>query len=120
MDHINNTIYDGTTLGDLFKEIHINSKSKNRQIEALILQLQPLIKNINDATIIVPLIKEYLDVSVKNDEQLVKLAGIAQRLFASIKKTTNSNNEDEQVSIGLTSEELAAINKEIEELKKSS
>jgi chromosome segregation ATPase len=52
----------------------------------LIAQLQPLIKNASDATIIVPLIKEYLDVAVKNDDHLVKLTAIVQR-YISTKQT---------------------------------
>jgi hypothetical protein len=31
---------------------------------------------------VVPLIKEYLDVSVKNDDSLIKMAGIVQRAMA--------------------------------------
>ena len=62
------------------KEIYkFRNKNKEEQITELIMQLQPMIKNFGDATIIVPLIKEYLDVAVKNDEQLIKLASIVQR-----------------------------------------
>ena len=66
-------LFKGTTFSDLMKDIYHNSKKKDRQINTLIQELQPLIKNIGDATVIVPLIKEYLDVSVKNDEHLVRL-----------------------------------------------
>ena len=52
----------------------------------MIAQLQPLIRNASDATVIVPLIKEYLDVAVKNDDHLVKLTAIVQR-FISTKQT---------------------------------
>ena len=76
-------LFKGTTFSDLMKDIYHNSKKKDRQINTLIQELQPLIKNISDATIIVPLIKEYLDVSVKNDEALVKLAAVVQRLVGS-------------------------------------
>ena len=61
-------------------------KKKDRQINQLIAQLQPLIRNASDATVIVPLIKEYLDVAVKNDDHLVKLTAIVQR-FISTKQT---------------------------------
>lgn len=59
----------------------------------MIKKLEPLIKNLGDATIVVPLIKEYLDVSVKNDEQLVKIATIVQRLVSSQAKTGGSDHE---------------------------
>ena len=55
-------LFKGTTFSDLMKDIYHNSKKKDRQINTLIQELQPLIKNIGDATVIVPLIKEYLDV----------------------------------------------------------
>jgi len=90
-------LFKGTSFSDLMKDIYHNSKKKDRQINTLIHELQPLIKNIGDATIIVPLIKEYLDVSVKNDEALVKLAAIVQRLVGS---ATSSNDE-----FGMTDEE---------------
>ena len=67
-------------------DVYHNSKKKDRQINQLIAQLQPLIKNASDATIIVPLIKEYLDVAVKNDDHLVKLTAIVQR-YISTKQT---------------------------------
>jgi len=75
-------IFEGKSFSDLLKEIHTNSKKKDKQINTLIAQLRPLVKNITDATILVPLIKDYLDVGIKNDDQLVKMAGIIQRAMA--------------------------------------
>ena len=40
-----------------------------------------------------PLIKEYLDVGVKNDEQLVKIATIVQRLVSSQARTGSADHE---------------------------
>ena len=77
---ITSELFKGKSFSDILKDIHDNSKKKDRQINLLIAELKPLIKNIGDATIIVPLIKEYLDISVRNDEHLVKLAAVAQRL----------------------------------------
>jgi t-SNARE complex subunit (syntaxin) len=79
-------LFKGTTFADLMSDVYHNSKKKDRQINQLIAQLQPLIKNASDATIIVPLIKEYLDVAVKNDDHLVKLTAIVQR-YISTKQT---------------------------------
>ena len=79
-------LFKGTTFADLMSDVYHNSKKKDRQINQLISQLQPLIKNASDATIIVPLIKEYLDVAVKNDDHLVKLTAIVQR-YISTKQT---------------------------------
>ena len=86
-------IFEGKTLSSLFKDIHDNSVEKKDQIELLIKKLEPLIKNVGDATIVVPLIKEYLDVGVKNDEQLVKIATIVQRLVSSQARTGSADHE---------------------------
>ena len=79
-------IFGNKKFSDILKDIYENQKKKDRQINQLIAQLQPLIKNASDATIIVPLIKEYLDVAVKNDDHLVKLTAIVQR-YISTKQT---------------------------------
>ena len=75
-------IFKGKKFSDLMKDIYSNSSKKDRQINMLIGELRPLIKNIGDATVIVPLIKEYIEVGVKNDEHLVKLAAVVQRLVS--------------------------------------
>ena len=82
----NDELFKGTSFADLMSDVYHNYKKKDRQINKLIAQLQPLIKNASDATIIVPLIKEYLDVAVKNDDHLVKLTAIVQR-YISTKQT---------------------------------
>jgi hypothetical protein len=84
----NDEIFKGTSFADLMHDVYHNSKKKDRQINQLISQLQPLIKNASDATIIVPLIKEYLDVAVKNDDHLVKLTAIVQRYISTSQTIT--------------------------------
>jgi hypothetical protein len=73
-------IFNGKTLSDLFGEIHDNSTQTRAQVKGLIGELKPLIENIGDATLIVPMIKEYMEIGVKNDEALIKLATIIQRI----------------------------------------
>ena len=75
-------IFKGKTLSDLFGEIYDNSKETKGQVKGLIGELKPLIENIGDATLIVPMIKEYMEIGVKNDDALIKLATIVQRLEA--------------------------------------
>ena len=92
-------LFKGITFSDLMSDVYHNSKKKDRQINQLISQLQPLIKTTSDATIVVPLIKEYLDIAVKNDDHLVKLTAIVQR-FISTKQTITGEgsllSEDEK------------------------
>ena len=76
-------IFKGKTLSDLFGEIYDNSKETKGQVKSLISELKPLIQDIGDATLVVPLLKEYLEISVKNDEQLIKMATIIQRAVQS-------------------------------------
>lgn len=85
-------LFKGKNLSNLFEEIYSNSVSKREQIKELIASLSPLIEGIGDATILVPLIKDYLDIGVKNDEQLVKLAQIVQRV-SSDKKASSGDSE---------------------------
>jgi hypothetical protein len=88
----NDEIFKGTSFADLMHDVYHNSKKKDRQINQLISQLQPLIKNASDATIIVPLIKEYLDVAVKNDDHLVKLTAIVQRYISTTQTISGADS----------------------------
>lgn len=75
-------IFKGKSLSDLFEEIYNNSKETKAQVKGLIGELKPLIENIGDATLLVPMIKEYMEIGVKNDEHLIKLATVIQRIEA--------------------------------------
>jgi len=106
-------IFSNKKFSDLLKDIYDNSKKKDRQINLLISELKPLIKNTNDASMVVPMIKEYLEVGVKNDEHLVKLAAIVQRIVSN-----SSNNSDESGFI--TEEEKEQLLKQLSELEQTS
>ena len=108
---IKEELFKGVSFSDLMSNVYHNSKKKDRQINQLISQLQPLIKNASDATIIVPLIKEYMEISVKNDDQLIKMAAIVQRL-----STGNANTGDGGL---LTEEEMAQLQEITEEIAKT-
>lgn len=103
-------IFDGKTASDVFKEIYTNSKKKDKSINQLIAELKPLIQNIGDAPVVVPLIKEYLEVSVKNDEHLIKMMAVIQRM-------NNSSTSGGSDSL-LTDEELKQLQQIAEEVAK--
>ena len=103
-------IFGSKKFSDLLKDIYENQKKKDRQINLLIADLKPLITNIGDAALLVPVIKDYMEVSVKNDEHLVKLAAVIQRM---VSKTT------EEGSSFLTDEEKDALLKEIKTIGES-
>jgi hypothetical protein len=83
-------IFKKKKFSDILEEIYDNQKKKESQISALIGELKPLINDIGDATLVVPLIKEYMEIGVKNDEQLIKMATIVQRALQ-VQAQNNSN-----------------------------
>lgn len=88
-------IFGGTSLSDLFKQIHKNNKDTDKQILDLINIMKPLATaNQGAAVQLMPTVKDLIDVNVKNHDQLIKMAGIAQR---SINSTSNNElfNPDE-------------------------
>jgi len=105
MNNLESNIFGKKKFSDLLKEIYDNQKKKEVQISALIGELKPLITDIGDATLIVPLIKEYMELGIKNDEQLVKMATIIQRAVAS--------NKSEDESFGMTEDEKAQLLSEV-------
>lgn len=86
---LDKVIFDDKTLSDLFKEIYTNSRKKDKQINGMVGELKELIEGIDDATLVVPMIKDYLEIAVKNDEHLIKMAQIVQRL-----ENGNRSSED--------------------------
>ena len=85
------TLFGSTSLSDIFKQIHRNNKDTDKQINELIDALKPLASsNAGSAVMLMPTVKDLIDVNVKNNEQLIKMAGIAQRAATA----TSSNNPD--------------------------
>ncbi len=109
---IKDELFKGKTFSDLMSDVYHNSRKKDRQINQLISQLQPLIRSASDATIIVPLIKEYLDVAVKNDDHLVKLTAITQRYIST---TQTISGESSLLSDDEKKELLEMASKDFEE-----
>jgi len=107
MSGLNSVVFGKKKFSDILSEIYNNQKKKEDQISGLISELKPLVQDIGDATLIVPLIKEYLEIGVKNDEQLIKMATIVQRVI------NNSNNED---SMGITDSEKEELLAELDKL----
>lgn len=103
-------IYEGQTFDKLLKQIHENSNEKSVQIAQLIKKLTEFIKSPDDAAMLVPLVAEYLEVGVKNDDQLIKLASIIQRF---IKGNVTGNDSDS--SFGLSDAERAEILANVQE-----
>ena len=109
MGNLDSNVFGKKKFSDILKEIYDNQKKKETQISTLIGELKPLINDLGDATLVVPLIKEYMELGIKNDEQLVKMATIVQRTLAS--------NKSEEEGFGMTEEEKKQLLNEIEKFK---
>jgi cell division FtsZ-interacting protein ZapD len=104
------TVFGSTSLSDLFKQIHKNNKDIDKQIGEFIDTLKPMASsNAGSATMLMPTVKDLIDVNVKNNEQLIKMAAIAQRAAT---VSNNSNNELIDMS---EIEALLAEQKEVQE-----
>ena len=79
-------IFEGKSLSDLFKDIYENTKTNKEQLEVLMKEVVGFIKDGDTAVQIIPMLKEYLEINVKNDDQLVKVAAIVQRIIAAENK----------------------------------
>tara|TARA_R110000796_G_scaffold153092_1_gene269492 strand:- start:5752 stop:6096 length:345 start_codon:yes stop_codon:yes gene_type:complete len=108
MSQLDSIIFGKKTFSDILEEIYKNQKRREGQVTALISELKPLVNEIGDATLIVPLIKEYMEIGVKNDEQLIKMATIIQRAV---------QNTSEDGTLGITEEEKDALMAEMEKLQ---
>ena len=111
MGQLDSIVFGNKKFSDILHEIYDNQTTKKQQITSLISELKPLIQEIGDATLIVPLIKEYLEISVKNDEQLIKMATIIQRVV---------NNTNDDGGLGITEEEKAELLAEMDKLERIS
>jgi len=104
------TVFGSTSLSDLFKQIHKNNKDIDKQIGEFIDTLKPMASsNAGSAVMLMPTVKDLIDVNVKNNEQLIKMAAIAQRAAT---VSNNSNNELINMS---EIEALLAEQKEVQE-----
>ena len=73
-------VFEGMSLSDLFKKIHKNHKDIDNQIGEFIETMKPMAtSNAGSAVMLMPTVKDLIDVNVKNNEQLIKMATIAQR-----------------------------------------
>lgn len=91
---LNFEIYEGKTYSDLIKDVVKNHKNKQTQIKTLINQLTEMVSEPGDAVVVVPLIKGYLDSDIKNDEALIKVAQITQKIIAPTGGDSGFNEKD--------------------------
>jgi hypothetical protein len=110
MDFNEMNLYGKTNLSSVLKEIHKNAQDKEQELKTLISELKPYINSAGDAVILVPLITKYMEASIKNDDNLIKMVGIVQRAY-------NSSNKANSDDMQLTDDEKEQLLKSVQELK---
>ena len=121
-------IFKDKTFEDLTRDIYENQKLKKTQIDLLIQELHSFIQTADDALVIAPIIKEYFDVSIKNDEHLVKLAAVIQRHLSKISSgeagsefgLSDSEKEELMSTLHSTVNDLQIENDRIQSIKDKS
>ena len=112
-----NEIFEGKTFQDLTKDIYENTTKRKVQIDLLISEIHGFITTIDDVVMVAPIIKEYMDTAVRNDEHLVKLAGVLQRI---ISKSQGDNDESMLLSDEEKEELMGTLQDTVNDLQKES
>ena len=112
-----NEIFEGKTFQDLTKDIYENTTKRKTQIDLLISEIHGFITTIDDVVLVAPIIKEYMDTAVRNDEHLVKLAGVLQRI---ISKSQGESDESMLLSDEEKAELMGTLQDTVADLEKES
>ena len=110
-------IFEGKTFQDLTKDIYENTTKRKTQIDLLISEIHGFITTIDDVVLVAPIIKEYMDTAVRNDEHLVKLAGVLQRI---ISKSQGDSDESMLLSDAEKEELMGTLQDTVADLEKES
>ena len=110
-------IFEGKTFQDLTKDIYENTTKRKTQIDLLISEIHGFITTIDDVVMVAPIIKEYMDTAVRNDEHLVKLAGVLQRI---ISKSQGDSDESMLLSDEEKEELMGTLQDTVEDLQRES
>ena len=113
----NKEIFDGKTFQDLTKDIYENTTKRKVQIDLLISEIHGFITTIDDVVMVAPIIKEYMDTAVRNDEHLLKLAGVLQRI---ISKSSGESDESMLLSDEEKEELMGTLQDTVDDLQKES
>ena len=113
----NKEIFEGKTFQDLTRDIYENPTKRKVQIDLLISEIHGFITTIDDVVMVAPIIKEYMDTAVKNDEHLVKLAGVLQRI---ISKSSGTNEESMLLSESEKDELMSTLQDTVTDLQNES
>lgn len=74
-------LFPGKKLSNLFEDIYTNQTNKKQKISNLIDEIKDKVRHAGDVAVLGVIIKDLIETSVKNDEHLLKLAQVAQRII---------------------------------------
>lgn len=103
-------IFKGKTVSNLVEEVYNKHKSQDGLIKQEISRLVDMIESPGDAIVIVPLLKGFMDSSLKNDEVLMKILTLFQ-------KAEEKKKETGQDSGVLTEKDIEQLFSEVTDIK---
>ena len=110
-------IFEDKSFQDLTHDIYKNTTDRKDQIDLLISEIHGFITTIDDVILVAPIIKEYMDVAVKNDEHLVKLAGVIQRIIA---RSSGGDEESFLLSDAEKEDLISALQEDVNDIQRES
>jgi hypothetical protein len=108
-------VFAGKTLQNLLEDIYNNTKNKRMTILGVIKQLQEKMVNVESIMIFAPMIKDYLDIMVKNDDHLIKIATVVQRIISAEAYQNGGGDLSEILSDAEKAKLLSDAREELEE-----
>ena len=104
-------IFKGKTIANLVEEVYDKQKNQDSTIKQEIMRLADMIETPGDAIVVVPLLKGFIDSSLKNDEVLLKLLNLFQKAAESKKA---GDSEDSGV---LTEKDIEQLFSEVSHIQ---
>lgn len=120
-------VFDGKSLQDLLEEIHKSTIDKHTLIRGIILDIKTHIKSMDDLVCLAPILKDYIDVLIRNDEHLIKIGTIVQRIISaenyskgggSVEDLLSEHEKDALISIARSDveKELESLNEHVKSI----
>ena len=113
-------LFPGKNLSGLFKDIYDNQQNKKQRISELIAEMRKVIRHAGDMAVIGPILKDLIDSSIRNDESLIKMSAIAQRIIGAAQKSEGDSgflSDDEKEQLLKQLDETIAEVSEVHDVK---
>lgn len=113
-------VFDDKSLADVLKEVYQNTVVKRETLDDVVEQLRSYMTSPGDAMVLAPMIKDLLEVSTRNEENLLKIASVVVRIHNGAKNVNIQSNtflisDEEREYLQRLAKESAAKLREISE-----